>query len=513
MGWLNDSGRLVDSPGRIRFDSHRFSRIVTPPTRNSNRGARARRLEPGRKETLVSRSKPAARGTELDRLLRDLSGHDAERRHRAALRLGKLGDARALPTFEAALASADVALRVAAATALEVMGRPESRPALEAALGDTDWRVRAQAAYALSRLADRRSTLPLVDRLRHDASALVRNHCALALGRVGDPRAIPALERALEDVSDRVRREAILALERCGDPEAPSKVRRFLSDPAERVRIAAAVVLGVRRDPAAGAALLARWRVSSTWERPALIIALGRVGGDDAVETLVRAADDPMRSVRVCAIHALAETRTSSAGEVARRKLSDPSWAVRGAAALALGHVGTAEDGSRLLPLLGDPHPWPRRGAVYALGQLGVRRGSSAIRAALDDPDAEVRLAAIWALGRLGDRRARPRLTKLLRETRPNPRGEGTTLAESDGAVRLVSDANARLFGALVEAVGSLAALSRDREAEEALEEAERVLSEEELDQAARLPSPLGPGELVPSVRELFRSVRARYER
>ena len=485
--------------------------MTHPPTspHRSTRAARRVRREHGRRTPGPQASGESA---DLDNLLSDLSGHDPQRRHRAALRLAELGDIRARPALETVLDSSDTALRVAAVIALEVLGRPESRVALEKCLEDSDWRVRGQVAYALSRLSDPKSTIPLAHHLTHDGSALVRNHCALALGRIGDSRAIPALEHALNDESDRVRREAILAIERCGDPEAAPKVRRFLSDPSLRVRIAAAVVLGVRRDLASGAALLARWRESAPWERPALIIALGRIGTPEAVEALVRAADDPMRSVRVCVVHALAETRTPPARAVARGKLADPSWAVRGAAALALGHVGMAEDGPGLLPLLVDPHPWPRRGAVYALGQLGFRSSAPKVRAALDDPDPEVRLAAVWTLGRLGDRHARQRLTKLLRETRPSPVHVGSTLAESEGAVRLVSDANARLFGALVEAIGSLAVLSRDPEAEEALEEAERVLSEEELDRAARLPSPLGPGELVPSIRELFRSIRARYE-
>jgi len=485
---------------------------MTRPPRSSSRLPRSTARPGGPKERRTSELEEPAGTSELDSLLSDLSGHDPSRRHRAAARLGTIGNARARPALEAALASPDTALRVAAVTALEGLGRPESRAALEASLDDPDWRVRGQVAYALSRLSDPRSTLSLARRLSQDGSALVRNHCALALGRIGDPRAIPALEHALNDESDRVRREAVLAIERCGDPDVALKVRRLLSDPSLRVRIAAAVVLGVRRDLPSGPALLARLRDSAPWERPALIIALGRIGTSDAVEALVRVSDDPMRSVRVCAVHALAETRSPLARGVARRKLADPSWAVRGAAALALGHVGTLEDGAGLLPLLEDPHPWPRRGAVYALGQLGFRQGAPRVRVALEDPDPEVRLAAVWALGRLGDRRARRRLTKLLRETRPGLVHAGTTLAESDGAVRLVSDAGSRLFGALVEAVGSLAVLSRDPEAEEALAEAERVLSEEELDRSTRLPSPLGPGELVPSVRALFRSIRTRYE-
>lgn len=408
------------------------------------------------------------------------------------------------------MTDADAGVRLGAAAALGSFAHPDSRRVLESALADPHWNVRAQAAYALSRLRVRASSVVLCRHLQDDESALVRNACALALYHLGDPRAVPVLERALSDESDRVRREVVLALERTGDPEAPAKVLPLLHDPARRVRIAVAVVLGARRYRPAVGALLDRLGDADPWERPALVIALGRIGAGESAETLARAAHDPMRSVRVCAVHALSQVDPSVARRVARERLSDPAWAVRGAAALALGQVGDLPDEPELRPLLRDPHPWPRRGAIYALGQLGASDAAPEIRPALDDPDPEVRLAAVWALGHLGDLASEERLARMLRTTRPTPPGRGTTLSQGEGAVRLVSDADTRMFDALVEAVGTLARRSSRGEAARALAEIVAALSEKELDRPARLPNPIGASAVLgTTLRQLIREGRS----
>ncbi len=381
---------------------------------------------------------------------------------------------------------------------------PPPRLQLEALLRSERWPLRARAAYDLSRHGDRRSTEALTRLLLTDENEHVRGFSALALRWIGDPRAIPALEHALGDRSDRVRREAILALERTGDPGAARKVRGALGDPALRVRIAAAVVLGLRRDRTSVPALLARLRRSEVWERPALVTALGKIGSPRASLALARAAGDPQHSVRVCAIHALSAMRSPRARAVARSALADPSWAVRGAAALALGRVGGPGDAPRLVRGLADPHPWPRRGAIYALGALGATSALPSLRRALDDPDPEVRLAAIWALGKLRDLASTPRLCALLRGSRPTALPDHPLISTGDGGVRLVSDAESRMFDSTVQSVGALWRAGGPVEARTALRSAQGRLPTEELDRPARLPAPLGSGPPPPTVRALL---------
>lgn len=444
---------------------------------------------------------------EVSFLVRQLSDRDAQRASSAARRLGHLRAAGARSALERALQSADVRLRLGATSALGLIGDPRSRIALEGRLNDPDRHVRAQAAFALAFVSDRRSTARLIDSLSHDGSALVRNSCAIALGRIGDPRAVPALERALDDESDRVRREAVVALERSSDPEAARKVRRFLRDPARRVRIVATLVLGLRRDMGAVPELLDFSKRADHWEKPALMVALGRIGTPECGVVLARHAADPARWVRVCALHGLAEMRAPETRGVARARLGDSAWAVRGAAALALGKVGTLADGEELTKRLVDSSAWVRRAAIYALGQLKARRKADAIRKAFDDPDPEVQLAAIWAAGSLEDRKAVPQLVRWLENAPARVPSAGRTLAEGDGAVRLVSDADQRRFDALVQALGTIASATGDPTARAALVAAYRRVPAAELDRALRLPSPLGSGRDPRTLRSLFEGV------
>jgi HEAT repeat protein len=68
--------------------------------------------------------------------------------------------------------------------------------------------VRAMAAEALGKLRDFAATLPLLDLLK-DESDLVRINALRALGRIGNPAAVPFLEPALDALEPDVRCAAI----------------------------------------------------------------------------------------------------------------------------------------------------------------------------------------------------------------------------------------------------------------------------------------------------------------
>jgi HEAT repeat protein len=252
--------------------------------------------------------------------------------------------------------------------------------------------------------------------------------------------------------------------------------------------------------------LLERLEAPGTWEKPAVLVALGRIGSVEAVPALLLASDHPAHWVRVCALHALGEIGVPEARSAALSHTHDVSWAVRGAAAIALGAAGGLDDLPTLLELLRDDHPWPRRGATYAIGRLGLAEAAPRVREELNDPAAEVRLAAIWALGRLADDGARDELVRLLYGVRPGDAddvGLGDTDDASDAPLR--SDAESRLFDAAVQALGRLSRGSPDPQVHRALLEVRERLSEEELDRLARLPHPeIALDQAPPTLRALF---------
>jgi len=252
------------------------------------------------------------------------------------------------------------------------------------------------------------------------------------------------------------------------------------------------------------APLLALLDHPGTWEKPAVLVALGSIGAPEAIPAIVAAAEHPAHWVRTCAIHALGTMRAAEGASVVRRHLDDPAWSVRGASAVALGSVGDASDLGRLLARLDDPHPWARRGAAYALGQLGLAEAAPRLRENLFDGSAEARLAAIWALGRLEDDGACDLLLATLRGEAELQKGEGP--GEDEEAMGpLGSDAESRLFDATIQALGRLARGSTDPRVVPALRAVRAALSEEELDRPARLPLPERAGvDPPPSVRTLF---------
>jgi HEAT repeat protein len=86
---------------------------------------------------------------------------------------------------------------------------------------DKNEKTRIAAAVALGRLGDTRAVLPLARALQRDTSEVVRSVSATALGHLGDPRAINVLEKAAQnDDSDVVRSRAKDALGKLREKQA-----------------------------------------------------------------------------------------------------------------------------------------------------------------------------------------------------------------------------------------------------------------------------------------------------
>jgi 16S rRNA G966 N2-methylase RsmD len=129
--------------------------------------------------------------------------------------------------------------------------------------------------------------------VRGDDPAATRAAPALAGLRDIGRRAIEAQLAGAEDEGAKARLVAVLGLlARAGDGDARAAVIAHASDAAPRVRRAAVVALGKLGGDDARQVLLARWDAGDATpdERRALAEALGKVGGDDALARL-RALD------------------------------------------------------------------------------------------------------------------------------------------------------------------------------------------------------------------------------
>jgi HEAT repeat protein len=290
-----------------------------------------------------------------------------------------------------------------AAAALGTIGNHAAEEALRRAIGDSldrelDPVLQLAEAEVLSAMADALKPSPSdVDLLcaaleRHPNAGIAR-----ALGRAGDPRAIPILVRCLADAtaaasagealrafggaarprltaaallptlhrgyegatSVRTRARAIELLARTGKPATDLPLAWALSDAEHEVRLAAALALARRGPPESSAAIpvllegLAdeRWLVAE--ESAAALGALGAAALSDVSDWISRAAD----TLRERGVRVLRHVPHQSATKVLARLASDPSARVRAAVADMLD--GREADDARcaLERLAGDADP------------------------------------------------------------------------------------------------------------------------------------------------------------
>jgi len=155
--------------------------------------------------------------------------------------------------------------------------------------------------------------------------SIVRGHAAAALGRLGDPRAIPYLVSMRHDPEVSVRQDVMRALGKLQAREAEGVLLEALSDPAPLVRMTAAS-------------------------------SLARIGAVNAISALWKAVDaDPDRYLRVEAVEALIILGDETARDRVPEALRALSWRARGARWKRLREA--ADTGDALTPW---ELPWDR---------------------------------------------------------------------------------------------------------------------------------------------------------
>lgn len=173
---------------------------------------------------------------------------------------------------------------------------------------------------------------------------VVRNAAEL-LGEMRVQEAEPDLTRLLEHRDDRVRTAATAALAKLGPRTAAKEVRGALRDAAPEQRQRAADALVLHRTASSVDSLVRAFdREADARVQMAMLTALGQIGTPAAVEKLSEVARTDRgllarnlpTPIRVAAVHALGEVKSSLATITLQALLQDKAKAVRGAASWVL---------------------------------------------------------------------------------------------------------------------------------------------------------------------------------
>ena len=166
----------------------------------------------------------------------------------------------------------------------------------------------------------------------------VRQLAAKVLGELGDPRATEPLINALKDL-DILRTEVAFSLGQMGEP-AVELLIRALAD--RETRWGAVTALGAIGDKRAIEHITKFCTSVDSLLRGAAVIALGRIGGDSAVDTLISVVENEEGNIiRMSAIEALGEIGGAGAREALIRATSHPHASTREAAEKALKKINT----------------------------------------------------------------------------------------------------------------------------------------------------------------------------
>ncbi len=236
-------------------------------------------------------------------------------------------------------------------------------------LAAEDLETRRAAVIALGRIGDARA-VPALTSVLADEELVIET--AGALAKIGDASAFESLLGLLGHTEAGVRQAAVSALNSLGHPQMAARAVRLLDDPDARVRESAVKIAGY-------------------------------FGFAECIDQLLARCRDDDENVRRAAVEHLPYLEDERALPALDYALRNDTPKVRAAAAHALGQMESADARPHLLAALGDADSWVRYFAARSIGQRGERGATGELgRMANTDAAGHVRIAALEALGQIG---------------------------------------------------------------------------------------------------------------
>jgi HEAT repeat protein len=305
----------------------------------------------------------------------------------------------------------DSQLRIEAAQALGKLGDPVAIPALIDSLGDI--LVRDTSVEILARFGPQ-VVDPLIAALNHDVES-VRLHAMKTLAIMGDNRAVPDLLKALNHPKPQMRETAATALGQFDDESAILGLAAAITDKDAAVREAAVLSLGESGHPMALKPLTIILRESQQQVLKAVAVkALGEMGSVEGIDALIEAYQrgDVRRDLVLKALGKIGDGRVVP---ILVDGLTDATSLIRDAAldAMTLLNSTAVEP---LIDCLSHSNPVVRSSVAENLGRLGDSTAIEPLIRHFIDPDSNVQTHAAESVGKLADDQTLTKLAAMLND-------------------------------------------------------------------------------------------------
>lgn len=376
--------------------------------------------------TNESKAEEWKQGTSEDTLQAIEAKDTATRKYIAdsiAMDSARAGDRGETNAFERALKSETQNSSIYVPFALSDFGPEEPGSETEKllkALKSNKGSTRVAAMMALGEMREEAAVDPIIGILTKDYPP-VQASAAIALGKIGDERAVEVLRKEMKDGDNEyVKGSSAIALARIGDKNSVPYIIDRLRDQRIKVRSSAALALGEIGNETAVEPLIEILKTGKSTEgqkstslnanpdvRKSAILALGEIGSTNSTEILIGILTDKEEEleVRTAAASALGNIKDPKAVETLKQTFADETMDanIRNATFLALSKTRDQETVGMLVGKLGDEEFGAiAREALIDQGELAV----GPLIENLKTEDKKIRAETALILIEIGDQRA-----------------------------------------------------------------------------------------------------------
>lgn len=250
--------------------------------------------------------------------------------------------------------------------------------------------------------------------LRNQNTSLsVRNSAIMALGQIGNEKAVGQLIKTLSDLDEDIRDSAAESLGNIKSEKAIEDISKLLGSKNPAIRSSAIETLGYIKDEKTVDSLLKLLHDSDENVRYTLAIALRYMPNKKSVEGLFKLLHDKEKNVFGCAIKSLEKIGSQIVVNKLLNLLNDNDSAIRARAVLALRNIQSQDVLDKLLVLLKDKDE-VREAVASVLPTIKNQRAEESLVKLLSDKNIKVRVQAVTALGNIKSEKAIDNLLKLL---------------------------------------------------------------------------------------------------